>query len=57
MFVKYFFIKVEINLLNDVNLTDCFTSTLTLALECCLSDGSILELSDADIVFCVCLGL
>ncbi len=28
MFVVYFLIKVEINLLNNVNLTDCFTSTL-----------------------------
>ncbi len=31
MFVIYFFlIKVEIALLNNVNLTDCFTSTLSL---------------------------
>ncbi len=28
MFVIYFLIKVEITLLNNVNLTDCFTSTL-----------------------------
>ncbi len=28
MFVTYFLIKVEITLLNNVNLTDCFTSTL-----------------------------
>ncbi len=28
MFVIYILIKVEINLLNNVNLTDCFTSTL-----------------------------
>ncbi len=27
MFVIYFLIKVEITLLNNVNLTDCFTST------------------------------
>ncbi len=32
MFVIYFIIKVEINLLNNVNLTDCFTSTLSLEL-------------------------
>ncbi len=30
MFVIYFLIKVEITLLNNVNLTDCFTSTLRL---------------------------
>ncbi len=30
VFVIYFLIKVEINLLNNVNLTDCFTSTLRL---------------------------
>ncbi len=35
MFVMYSLIKVEINLLNNVNLTDCFTSTLTL---CCLQE-------------------
>ncbi len=32
MFVLYFFIKVEITLLNNVNLTDRFTSTLILNL-------------------------
>ncbi len=30
MFVIYFLINVEITLLNNVNLTDCFTSTLSL---------------------------
>ncbi len=30
MFVIYFLIKVEITLLNNVNLTDCFSSTLKL---------------------------
>ncbi len=28
MFIIYILIKVEITLLNNVNLTDCFTSTL-----------------------------
>ncbi len=30
VFVIYYLIKVEITLLNNVNLTDCFTSTLSL---------------------------
>ncbi len=29
MFVVYFFIKMEVIFLNNVNLTDCFISTLS----------------------------
>ncbi len=33
MFVIYFLTKVEITLVNNVNLTDCFTSTLIGCIE------------------------